>query len=114
MVSSSLPHPLCFYRETCRTRTHMSCVMSPHAQPLHHGIIPLPDIHLIVSSVCGLDCVRSNQAVPTFVESILQMCLEGKWLQNRLRADKNELRSLLAVDIKGHQRGGFCVVPAMQ
>ena len=33
------------------------------------------------------------------------MCFEGKLLQNRLRADKNELRSLLTV---GHQRGGFC------
>ena len=24
---------------------------------------------------------------------------------------KNELRSLSAVDIQGHQRGGFCIVP---
>ena len=31
---------------------------------------------------------------------------EGKWLRNRLRADENESRSLLAVDIQGHQRGG--------
>ena len=38
-----------------------------------------------------------------------QMCFKGKWLQNRLRADKNESRSLLAVDIQGHQRGGFCI-----
>ena len=37
------------------------------------------------------------------------MCFEGKWLQNRLRADNNESRSLLAVDIQGHQRGGFCI-----
>ena len=37
------------------------------------------------------------------------MYFAGKRLQNRLRADKNELRSLLAVDIKGHQRGGFCM-----
>ena len=37
------------------------------------------------------------------------MCFEGKWLQNRLRGDKNESRSLLAVDIQGHQRGGFCI-----
>ena len=37
------------------------------------------------------------------------MCFEGKWLQNRLRADKNESRSLLAVDIQGYQRGGLCI-----
>ena len=35
------------------------------------------------------------------------MCFEGKWLQNRLQADKNESKSLLAVDIQGNQRGGF-------
>ena len=46
-----------------------------------------------------------------FVESFLQMCFEGKWLQNRLQADKNELRSLSAVDILGHQRGGLYIVP---
>ena len=39
------------------------------------------------------------------------MCFEEKWLQNRLRADENELRSLSAVDIQGHQRGGFSIVP---
>ena len=39
------------------------------------------------------------------------MCFEGKWLQNRLGADKNESRSFLAVDIQGHPRGGFCIVP---
>ena len=39
------------------------------------------------------------------------MCFEVKWLQNRLRADKNESKSFLAVDIKGHQRGGLCIVP---
>ena len=39
------------------------------------------------------------------------MCFEGKWLQNRLRADKNDSRSLLAVDIQGHERGGFFIVP---
>ena len=39
------------------------------------------------------------------------MCFEGKWLQNRLRAKKTELRSLLAVDIQGHQHGSFCIVP---
>ena len=38
------------------------------------------------------------------------MCFEGKWLQNRLLPDKNESRSLLAVDIQGHQRGGFCIL----
>ena len=38
----------------------------------------------------------------------------SKWLQNRLRADKNESRSLLAVDIQGHQRGGLCIVPGGQ
>ena len=46
-----------------------------------------------------------------FMESFLQMCFEGKWLQKGLRADKNESRSLLAVEIQGHQRGGFCIVP---
>ena len=40
-----------------------------------------------------------------------QMCFEEKWLQNRLRADKNELRSLSVVDIQGHRRGGFCIIP---
>ena len=39
------------------------------------------------------------------------MCFEEKWLQNRLRADENELRSPSADDIQGHQRGGFCIVP---
>ena len=39
------------------------------------------------------------------------MWFEGKRLQNQLRADKNESRSVLAVDIQGHQRGGFCIVP---
>ena len=37
------------------------------------------------------------------------MCSEGKWLQNRLPGEKNELTSFLAVDIQGHQRGGFCI-----
>ena len=46
-----------------------------------------------------------------FVESFLQMCFEGRWLKYRLRAETNESRSLLAVDIQGHQRGGFCIVP---
>ena len=45
-----------------------------------------------------------------FIESFPQMCFEGNWLQNRLRADKNESISFLAVDIQGHQRGGFCIV----
>ena len=40
------------------------------------------------------------------------MCFEGKWLQNRLRVDKSESRSLLAVDIQGHQRG-FCIRRSM-
>ena len=48
-----------------------------------------------------------------FFKSFLQICFEGKWVQNRLRADKNELRSLSAVDIQGHQRGGFCIVPSL-
>ena len=38
-----------------------------------------------------------------FIESFLQTCFEGKWLQIRLRADEDELRSLSAVDIQGHQ-----------
>ena len=42
-----------------------------------------------------------------FIESFPQMRFEGKWLQNRLRADKNKSISLLAVDIQGHQRGGL-------
>ena len=37
------------------------------------------------------------------------MCFEGKWLQNRLRGENNKSRPLLAVDIRGHQRGGFCI-----
>ena len=45
-----------------------------------------------------------------FIESFPPMCIEGEWLQNRLRADKNESISLLAVDFQGHQRGGFCIV----
>ena len=44
-----------------------------------------------------------------FIESFPQMCFEGNWLQNRLQADKSEARSLLAVDIQGNQRGGFCI-----
>ena len=39
-----------------------------------------------------------------FIESFLQMYFEGKWLQNRLRSGTRESRSLLAVDIQGHQR----------
>ena len=46
-----------------------------------------------------------------FIDSFPQMCFEGKWLQNRLRADKNESRSLLAVDIQGCQRGGLMHCP---
>ena len=46
-----------------------------------------------------------------FIESFLQMSFEGKWLQNRLRADKNESISLSAVDIQGNKCGGFCIVP---
>ena len=46
-----------------------------------------------------------------FIESFPQMCFVGKWMQSRLRADENESRSLLAVDIQGHQHGGFCIVP---
>ena len=38
------------------------------------------------------------------------MCFEVNWLQNRLRATGNELRSLLAVNIQGHQPGGFCTL----
>ena len=41
------------------------------------------------------------------------MYFEGKLLQNLLLADKNELRSFSAVDIQGHQRGGFCIVPGI-
>ena len=41
----------------------------------------------------------------------LQVCSEGKWLQNRLQVRQNESRSLLAVDIQGHQCGCFCIVP---
>ena len=48
-----------------------------------------------------------------FIESFPQMCFEGKWLQNQLRADKNESRSLSAVDTQGNQRGGFCIVPIL-
>ena len=39
------------------------------------------------------------------------MCFERKRLEDRLQADKNVSRSLMAVDIHGHQRGGFCIVP---
>ena len=45
------------------------------------------------------------------IESFPQMCFEGKWLQTRLRADKNESMSFLAVDIQGHQRGSSAVSP---
>ena len=46
------------------------------------------------------------------IESFPELCFEGKWLQNRLRIDKIESRSLSVVDIQGHQqRGGFCIVP---
>ena len=47
-----------------------------------------------------------------FTESFHHMCCEGKWLQNRLRADENKSRSFSAVVIQGHQREGFCIVPA--
>ena len=48
----------------------------------------------------------------SFIESFPQMYFEGKWLQNRLRVDKNESISLLVVDTQGHQRGVFCIVLA--
>ena len=50
-------------------------------------------------------------ALSPFIESLPQICFEGKWLQNRLRTDKDESRSLLTVDIRGHKCGGFCIVP---
>ena len=46
-----------------------------------------------------------------FIESFPQMCFEKKWLENQLRANKNELRSFLVVNVQGHQFGGFCIVP---
>ena len=33
---------------------------------------------------------RKVQPDEFFIESFSQMCFEGKWLQNRLRADKNK------------------------
>ena len=56
-------------------------------------------------------CCKEANGLELFIESFPQRCIEGKWLQNRLQADKNELRSILAVDIQGDQRGGFCIVP---
>ena len=44
-----------------------------------------------------------------FIESFHHMCFAGKWLQNGSQADKNESRSLLAVDRQGHQSGGFSI-----
>ena len=54
-----------------------------------------------------------NHVTGFFIESFPQLCFEEKWLQNnRLRADKNESRSFLVVDIQGHQLGvsAFCNV----
>ena len=58
---------------------------------------------------CGTSESRKRNCF--FIESFPQMCCEGKRLQNRLRAEKNESILLLAVDIQGHQRGGFCIAP---
>ena len=44
-----------------------------------------------------------------FIESFLRIFFQGKSLQNRFQAVDNELRSLSAVDVQGHQRGGFCM-----
>ena len=39
--------------------------------------------------------------------------LWGQWLQNRLQADDNELRSPSAFDIQRQQCGCFCIVSVM-
>ena len=38
MVSRCLPHQWCFYCDQCSTGTDNPCVMSPHAEPLCHGV----------------------------------------------------------------------------
>ena len=76
--------------------------------------------HVHAIPISSLICPPSRRLAPGvklkvfFIESFPQMCFEGKWLQNRLRADKNESRSLLVVDIQGHQHGGFCIVPKLK
>ena len=42
-----------------------------------------------------------------FIESFLQMCIEGIGCRIGYEPTKNELRSLSAVDIQGHQPGSF-------
>ena len=54
-----------------------------------------------------------NSITQSTMESFPQMCFEGRWLQNRLGADKNESRSVLAVDIQRYERGGYCIVPIL-
>ena len=58
----------------------------------------------------GVPLKKAGQPICGHSPLLHQMCFAGKWLQNRLRADKSESRSLLAVDIQGHERGGFCIV----
>ena len=52
-----------------------------------------------------------NSMLSFLMESFFQICFEGEWSQNRMRAAEDKLKSLLGVDIQGHQRGGFCIVP---
>ena len=53
----------------------------------------------VKNKVCVLN-ISFRQHVLLFIEYFPQICSEGKWLQNRLRADKNESRSFLAADTR--------------
>ena len=68
-------------------------------------------MRVVPGFLVGIVCAYGALTYRLFIEYFLQMCFEGKWLQNRLIADGNELRLHSAVDIQGHQRGGFCIVP---
>ena len=46
-----------------------------------------------------------------FIESFPKYALRESGCRIGHEPTKNELRSLSAVDIQGHQRGGFCIVP---
>ena len=113
---------MAFYCDTWRNRTHDPCV-SWFRMLNYYTTAPTNTSQMLITvwyKYCSRGCRQGDVLTSAthgpvgwyyhfFIESFPQICFEGKWLQNRLRADKKESRSLLAVDVQGHQRGGFCI-----
>ena len=82
-----------------RTSCYRSSIYRLHAFSSIHLVALVPGV-CTVYVYCT--CLRVHACVFQclfFIESLPQMCFEGKWLPKWLRADKNESRSLLAVEI---------------